>query len=384
MRSDERTGRAGLVIVAIACAALAMLAVVGIRYSRGGQPEDAASSTGNDAARLVTLDGGAEVLEFRNTVPGLTVLPVRRVDLPGTLEATGQVALDDRRSATIISRVTGRVEDTFVSQWDDVQPGQRIVSLYSPDYMTAVAEYLQAQATARVSGGSGLAEQSVLSQAIVAAARRKLQLLGIENADIEHLSAATTTLLMRAPIGGTVVQKEVVKGSQVNPGDVLFSLGVTDAVWITADIYESDLSRVQEGQPLEAVALAFPDQVFKGTVDRVSPNLDAASHTMQIRCHVQNPAGRLKPQMLARVRIFTSPGGALVVPQEAVVFETDAYFVFVEVAPHRFARRPVTLASWNEQGYARIMSGVEDGERVLGGMAIFANALWHQAHGESS
>ena len=365
------------------CRLLVIVVVAAAGCTSGTQQGDAVPPPPDDA-RIVKGDSHDEVLELLHDLPGLTVVPVRDVDLPATLETTGQVALDDRRTATIISRVTGRVEDTFVSQWDDVQRGQLIVSLYSPDYMTAAAEYLQARATARVSGGPGLSEQAALSEAIVAAARRKLQLLGIEDADIEHLSAATPTFVMRGPISGTVVQKEVVKGSQVNPGDVLFSLGETDTVWITADIYESDVARVHQGQALEAVALAFPEDVFKGVVDRVSPNLDPTSHTMQIRCHVQNPGGKLKPQMLTRVRIITSPGEALVVPQEAVVFETDAYFVFVQVGPQRFVRRAVNLASWNEQGYARITSGVADGEHVLGGTSILANALWHQAHGESS
>jgi len=361
--------------------AVCVLAALGA--CSGGAPSDAPSAPPQDA-QLLKDASGAEVLEIAHDVPGLRVVPVRRVALPATLETTGQVALDDRRSATIISRVTGRVEDTFVSQWDDVQRGERIVSLYSPDYMTAAAEYLQALATARVSVAPGLSEQSALSEAIVAAARRKLQLLGIEDAEIDRLRTAMPTFVMRAPISGTVVQKEVVKGSQVNPGDVLFSLGVTDAVWITADVYESDLARVHEGQPLEAVALAFPAHVFKGLVDRVSPNLDPTSHTLQVRGQVQNPAGTLRPQMLVRVRITTSPGEALVVPQEAVVFETDGYFAFVEVGPRRFARRPVRLASWNEQGYARVTSGIAEGDRVLTDLSLFVNALWHQARGESS
>ena len=367
-----RIGRMGAVALLVACAACS-----------GGRSPDDVPSTPADA-RLVKDEGGVDVLELLHDVPGLTVEPVRRVDLPATLETTGQVALDDRRTATIISRVTGRIEDTFVSQWDDVRRGQVIATLYSPDYMSATAEYLQALATARASRAPGLSEQGALSEAIVAAARRKLQLLGIEEPDIAGLSAAKPTFAMRAPIGGTVVQKEVVKGAQVNPGDVLFSLGVTDAVWITADVYESDLARVHEGQAVEATALAFPERVFKGVVDRVSPNLDPATHTMQIRCEVQNPGLDLKPQMLTHVRITTSAGEALVVAQEAVVFETDAYFVFVEAGPHRFARRPVSLASWNEQGYARVTSGIVEGDRVLGGMSILANALWHQARGESS
>jgi multidrug resistance efflux pump len=127
--------------------------------------------------------------------------------------------------------------------------------------MTAAAEYLQAIATSHVSAGS---DQSKLAAEIVAAARRKLELLGIEDADIDRIDAAAPTFVMRAPISGTAVEKQVVKGSQVNPGDVLFSLGVMDEVWITADVYESDLARVHDGQYLEAESLAFPDRTFKG------------------------------------------------------------------------------------------------------------------------
>ena len=84
------------------------------------------------------------------------------------------------------------------------------------------------------------------------------------------------------------------------------------------------------GQELEAVTTAFPDEVFKGTIARVSPNVDPTTHTLQIRCAVDNPGLRLKPQMLARIKIVTGAGGALVVPQEALVFDTNKYYAFVE------------------------------------------------------
>ena len=366
------------------CTIVAVLLVALTGCSGRSQPDEATDSTGAEL-RLVKTAGDVEALEFSfEKIPGFSVATVQRVDLPVTLETSGLVALDDRRTATIISRVTGRVEDTFVSQWDPVRRGQLIVSLYSPDYMTAAAEYLQAIATARVSVGPGLSEQSTLSKAIVAAARRKLELLGLENADIDRIDTAQPTFVMRAPISGTVVQKEVVKGSQVNPGDVLYTLGVADEVWITADIYESDLARVREGLELEALPVAFPDQVFEGTIARVSPTIDPTSHTAQIRCQVHNPGLRLKPQMLVRVRIVTTPGAALVVPQESLVFETDGYFAFVEVGPNRITRRKVTIASWNERGFARVLTGLEPGERVVLGESMQANALWHQAHGETS
>jgi len=99
-----------------------------------GQPRASESDTSNGTEpRLVKDAAGTEALELSlEKIPGLSVVPVQRVELPATLETTGQVMLDDRRAATIISRVTGRVEGASLSQWDNVRRGQPIVTLYSP------------------------------------------------------------------------------------------------------------------------------------------------------------------------------------------------------------------------------------------------------------
>jgi membrane fusion protein, copper/silver efflux system len=361
--------------------ALAGLAVVGCHHASASRDpsEDA------HPPRLVRESDGSEMLELRaDDVRGLTFTSVRHVDLPRTLETTGLVTLDDRRAATIISRVSGRVEDVYVSQWDEVRRGEPIVELYSPDYMTTAAEYLQAAATSKIGAGPGLPDAANLTAAIVDAARRKLELLGLDPHDIDGIDAPRPTFRMRAPISGTVVEKQVVKGSQVNPGDVLFRLAVADRVWITADVYETDLSRVREGETLEAVPVAFPDRTFKGVIARVSPNIDAATHTAAIRCEIANDTKTLRPQMLVRVRIETSPGGTLLVPQAALVFETDGYYAYVEHEPGKVSRRKVAIASWNEGGFARVVDGLSDGERVVEAESIQVNVLWHRAHGESS
>jgi len=78
------------------------------------------------------------------------------------------------------------------------------------------------------------------------------------------------------------------------------------------------------------------------------------------------------------------PGQALVVPQGALVFDTDSYYAFVESGSDRVERRKVTIGSWSEQGEARIISGLKEGDRVVTGETLQVNALWHEAHGESS
>jgi len=335
--------------------------------------------------QLERQSDGVELMKLQpSDLPGMTLADVREIQLPGVLETSGQVTFDDRRVAKIISRVAGRIENGWVSQWDYVRKGERILAIYSPDYMTAEAEYLQALATSRLSTTSGLPDEVRLGKALLGAARRKLELLGLEEQDVEAIKTPSPTFVMRAPISGSVVEKLALRGSAVNPGDVLFSLGTLEDVWITADIYEEDLARVRVGQQLDAVVTAFPEQVFHGTVSHISPNVDTTTHTLQLRCEVSNPGAKLKPQMLARVRIVTNPGVALVVPQEALVFDIDGYYAFVEVAEGRWERRRVTIASWNEQGNARVLGGLKAGERVAQTESIQVNALWHQAHGEGS
>jgi Cu(I)/Ag(I) efflux system membrane fusion protein len=362
--------------------------LAGVLAGAGCTGSSSKSEGGQEEAyqpKIVRGADGAELLELSPaSVPGMTVGTVSQVELPRILETSGQVTFDDRRVATIISRVSGRVEAVDVSQWDTVKQGQPIVSLYSPDFMTAEAEYLQALKTAQLNTEPALSDHSMLATAMVTAARRKLELLGLDNNDIAAIKTPNTTVVMRAPISGMVVEKQVMRGSQVNPGDVLFTLGMLDEVWITADVYEADLARVHAGQELEAVPVAFPDQVFKGVVARVSPSIDSSTHTLQIRCQVRNADLRLKPQMLVRVRLVTTPGAALVVPQQALVFETDSYYAFVQVEPDKVSRRRVAVTSWNEQGYARVLSGLAAGERVIQRESVQASALWHQAHGESS
>jgi len=371
----------------IAFAALA--AAIGAALSAGGCRGDSAGSAAAvpeapPAVRLVRQQG-IELIQFdTRDVPGLVMEEVRNVELPGVLETSGQITYDDRKVSAIVSRVQGRIEQTRVSLWDNVQRGEKILALYSPDFMTAQAEYLQAQESSKLMAAPGVGASSDFAGALLQAAKRKLQFLGMSDADIEAIKAPDPTIWMRAPISGTVVDNKAQRGAAVSPGDVLFSLGTLDEVWITGDIYEDDLARVRVGQELSAVTTAFPDEVFKGVIARISPNVDPTTHTLQIRCQVKNPGARLKPQMLAKVSIVTRPGQALVIPQDALVFDIDSYYAFVEVSPGMFEHRKVSIASWSRTGYARVVSGLKAGDRVVSGETLQVNALWHEAHGESS
>ncbi len=351
----------------------------------GGSPGATADSEDDLALpKLVRQGDGPELMQLGpKDLAGMKLVAVKSVELPGILETSGQITFDDRKVSSIISRVTGRIEEVRVSQWDYVRRGQPIATLYSPDIMTAEAEYLQAK-TAASTMSAASPDSSEFARSMLEAARRKLDLLGIEPDQIVAIKTPAPSFVMHAPISGNVVQNQALRGSAVNPGDVLYSLGTLDDVWITADIYEDDLARVHVGQQLEAVTTAYPDEVFHGTIARISPNVDPNTHTVEIRCEVRNPGFKLKPQMLARVKIVVRPGQALVVPLDSLVFESDSYFVYLDTGNHLLERRKVGVGAWSQEGYARVTWGLSAGDRVVSGETLQVNALWHQAHGESS
>ena len=316
---------------------------------------------------------------------------LRQAPLPSVLEATGQVTFDDKLVSTIISRLTGRIEEMRSSQWQTVRRGEPVMKVYSPDYMSAEAEYLAATSGAGEGGGVGAQTQTFsipaafsMAASLKEAAVRKLDLLGFSAADIAAIRTPSPSVWVSAPISGIIVSKNVVRGQAVNPGDQLFALATLQRVWITADIYQDDLSRVYVGQPLEAVTASYPGQVFKGTVQRISPALDPNNHTLQLRCQVNNPGSLLKPQMLARVRLVTSPRLALVIPQSALVFNDNGYFAFIVAGADSVERRQVEIGDWSEPGYFRVVSGIKPGERFLTTESLKFNALWHAAHDRTS
>ncbi|MGH7908066.1 MAG: efflux RND transporter periplasmic adaptor subunit [Candidatus Binataceae bacterium] len=366
-------------ISAVKSAAMAVLTAAILAFAGCGSPEPSRASAPNPVITPMMIhQGGTGLLRLNAAaISGMTIVPVRQVELPGVLETTGQVTFDQKNVAQIVSRVAGRIEATRAVLWDYVRRGEPIVQLYSPDFMTAEAEYVQALTTRGVIPKA----QDQYAAAMVSAARRKLELLGMSKAEISALKGPSPTVWMRAPISGTVVKNSANIGSAVNPGDVLYTLGTLNDVWITADIYENDLSRIHPGQQLEATTTAWPNEVFRGVISRISPDIDPATHTLKIRCEIHNPRGRLRPEMLARIRIVTHPGEALVVPQDALVFEGDAYYVFVRRGRGLFERRQVEIAGWHEQGYARVLHGLAPGENVVASESIQINSLWHEANG---
>lgn len=303
----------------------------------------------------------------RRQLLGLASQEVAEADLARTVRTVGRVAVDERRVQRIFAKAEGYVERLFVDfTGQPVRQGQPLLEIYSPDLLAAEREYLLAwRARARAEGGpAGLALQS---DELLAATRRRLQLLDIPDAEIRRLEQGgepqrTATLYAQAQ--GLVTQKLVSPGSRITTADPLFEVTDLGRVWILADVYEQDLPAVRVGSPGVVRASAVPGREWKGSVSFITPALDPVTRTVKVRLEADNPGLALKPEMLVEVSFEGGRGRGLVVPEAAVLDSGERRLVFLDRGEGRYEPREVTLGSRTASGY-EVVSGLARGDRVI-------------------
>ncbi|RYF09787.1 MAG: efflux RND transporter periplasmic adaptor subunit, partial [Deltaproteobacteria bacterium] len=190
--------------------------------------------------------------------------------------------------------------------------------------------------------------------------------------------AVNQTYTLRAPMEGEVTARLVGPGMEIvgqyggGIANELFVVADLRNVWVLADIYEVDLTKVHRAQSVSVRVDALPGQVFVGRVEWVSNVLDPMLHTAKMRCTVPNPKGLLKPDMYATLSTTSAGKPTLAVPRTAVVKVGDTPMVFVETqgdAPDHvvMTRRPVSVDDDDDEAnpLLAVLHGLSAGEHVV-------------------
>ena len=238
--------------------------------------------------------------------------PVKRRFAPVETRMVGKIAVDETQVRSITAWVAGRIDRLYVDYTGvRVEEGDHIAYLYSPELLTAQEELIQAlRAHERlVDSGTSVGQTA---QAMVAAAREKLRLLGLKEEQIERVERerqASDHLTIYAPTGGVVIKKHLSEGAYVQTGTPIYTIADLSRLWLELRAYESDLSWIHFGQAVEFSAEAYPGEVFSGQISFVDPVLDERTRTVRVRVNVANEQGRLKPGMLVWGRGPSRSGG---------------------------------------------------------------------------
>lgn len=241
---------------------------------------------------------------------GIETEPVKHRELFKEVRAVGKLDYNEGRVAVISARIAGRVDRIYADFTGiQVKKGDHLVDIYSPDLFIAQGELLRnLEAYEKTTGDRSFAQVNV------EAARTKLSLLGILPEQIQEMEKSRKTqthLTIYAPIGGTVIEKNIRAGQYVKEGDMLYRIADLDPIWLFLDIYESDLLWVRYGQTVEVSLEAYPAEKFHGVVTFIDPYLNDKTRTMKVRVNLKNPESRLKPAMYASalIRVRLLPEG---------------------------------------------------------------------------
>jgi membrane fusion protein, heavy metal efflux system len=337
----------------------------------------------------------------------LTIEPIQELKFRSEVLTDGKVAVDENRSTPVFSPYSGRVTKIAAEPGNMVQAGQLLFALEATDMVQAQNDFIAAVAgleTAR--SQQHLAEivekrqhdlyegkavplkdwqqaQADLTTAkdntrtaeiALEAVRNRLRILQKtedEIAAFERTGKINPDTPIYAPIGGTVVQRKVGPGQYITSGasdpagDPVFVIGDLSIVWLIANVRESDALKIRPDQPIQFKVLASSDPVFTGKLNYVAAAMDANTRRLLVRATIENPEKLLKPEMFAKVTIFTGEESASpAVPREAIVYEGDVARVWAAADDKSIELRRVELGLTNGN-FVQVVKGLRAGENVV-------------------
>ena len=362
----------------------------------------AQSTSGNETVDPVQAKGGhggsgqlvlsAEEIERS----GIRVEALKAQSFVDQIILTATIRANQDRIAHVAPRVSARILKVSANLGDQVQNGQMLAQLDSIELGEAHSGYRQAQsqftlAAADFERAQKLKVDDIIpekdflrarseyekAKAGLRAADEKLSLLDAAHREPEQGSGAIFPL--NAPFSGTVIEKDAVLGELAQPDKSIFTVADLSTLWIEANLFEKDLTRVEVGAAATVTVSAYPGEAFNGHLTYISSAVDKESRTVPARVEVPNSDGRLKLEMFATTSINTAATAlALTVPTGSVLLVNGLSTVFVQ-ARGGFEPRSVEVGDM-VGGRVIVNSGVKEGERIVvaGAYALKARMLKSQ------
>jgi len=285
-----------------------------------------------------------------------------------TVRAVGKIAMDEQLISHVHSRTDGWIDKVFVNFTGDVvKKGEPLLTIYSPDLLATQQEYLLAIKAREVLKGSTLRGVSTDTDAMVAAARRRLELWDLTPAQIDGIAStgkAVTDVTLYSPVSGYVLTRNAFGNQKITPDTDLYTVADLSRVWVLADVYEYQTPLVRMGQEARISMPYSSGRTYSARVSYIQPQVDPATRTVQVRLELPNPGLALKPDMFVDVQLNVPQQRMLTVPAEAVLDSGTAETVFVDRGNGYFEPRAVETGQ-RAGDRVEIVKGLQAGERVV-------------------
>jgi cobalt-zinc-cadmium efflux system membrane fusion protein len=293
------------------------------------------------------------------------------------LMLTGKVTFNEDKVARVFPLAGGFVKELFVELGDHVNKGQVMAIIRSPEIAGFAREGVAAAAQVRVAEKNAqvateLYKSGNISEIELINAQKELENAKGEQSRIQavldmYSAGSGSVYPIKSPVSGVIVQKNIALNMELRTEDIspVFIVGDLDDVWVMANIYESDITKIKEGYAAEVTTIPYPDKIYFGKIDKIFSLMDAESKVVKAKITLKNTNLELRPEMFAHVRVqYEEAVKKITIPPHALIFDKSRNYVMVYRADDDIETREVTV--YRDTGKVIYLeSGLKEGEKVM-------------------
>jgi Cu(I)/Ag(I) efflux system membrane fusion protein/cobalt-zinc-cadmium efflux system membrane fusion protein len=293
---------------------------------------------------------------------------VSRKRLQDEIRTTGTVAIDEARLSYVQTRISGHIEKVFAdATYQYVRKGKPLFTIHSPELIAAEREYLLAERNAKELSQSAVPGVASGVASLLDSTKDRMAQWNIPEKEIERLESTgevVDALEIDSPVSGYITERNAIPNLAVQPDTRLYTVADLSSIWVLAQVFQNDLSRVRVGAPASLTVDSYPGRVFHGRVDFVYPDVDMTTRTSRARMVFANSKLTLTPGMFVNVNLQVPLGEQLVIPAGGVLQSGTRQIVFVDRGAGYLEPRQVQLGQRAGDEYI-VLLGLKAGERIV-------------------
>jgi Cu(I)/Ag(I) efflux system membrane fusion protein/cobalt-zinc-cadmium efflux system membrane fusion protein len=297
---------------------------------------------------------------------GVTTGVVERRKVQDEIRTVGNVEADETRLADVQVRFSGWVQKVYAdATYKTVRQGEPLLTIYSPDLVTAEQEYLVAKELAAQSGTHGGSAHGL--ESLLRAATERLKRWQIPEREIARLKKSgkvSREIEIDSPVSGVVIDRKAFPNMYVDPGMKLYAVADLSSVWVYAEVFQNDIGKVKVGDPASITVDAYPGESFPARVSFIWPEVDRTTRRARVRLEIPNPQSKLLLGMYVDVKISVPLGDQLAIPASGVFQSGTRQIAFVDHGGSFFEPRDIELGARAGDDFI-VLRGLESGERIV-------------------
>ena len=320
----------------------------------------------------------------------LTFDTIRSESVNSDLTLSGKITYNEDNVAKVFPLVSGQVTEVKVSLGDYVEKGKVLAIIRSTDMAGYYNEFKASQSELAIAKKNMEVTASMKSSGVssekdylvaeneynkaVAQYNKIFEVLKINGSSLSAKDSTGSGYVIKSPISGFIVEKNITNGKEIRPDDnsVLFTISDLKDVWAVANVFETDIAKVQAGTLADITTLSYPEKIFRGKIERISNILDPDSKVMSIKVHLENSDFKLKPGMFAHFILhFPEDKKMLAVKSTSIIFSDNKNYVIRYRGKCDVTIQPVNIFKVSEG-----VSFIESETLHEGDLAIARNGLF--------